>query len=63
MERREKTSYFVRVLMTIVASMAGIVCFIEEKAMLGILYVGMALIFLFSIVINLFRVSGKQVDK
>ncbi|MBP5491534.1 MAG: hypothetical protein J6Y08_01680 [Clostridiales bacterium] len=63
MQRRETTSYAVRVIMTIVASLAGVFCFIEEKAMLCVLYIGMALIFLFSMVFNIFRITRKQETK
>lgn len=59
-ERREKTTYFVKVLMTVIASIAGVACFLEEKLMLGGLYIGMACLFLISMIVNLFRFAPKS---
>lgn len=58
--KREKTTYFVKSIMTLVAGLAAVACFLEEKLLLSGLYIGMALIFLFSMVINVFRIGARK---
>ncbi|MBO4928241.1 MAG: hypothetical protein J5379_08350 [Clostridiales bacterium] len=55
MEKRERTTLLIRVIMTVVTTLAGAGCFLSEKLMLGSLYFGMALVFIISMIFNLFR--------
>ena len=62
-DEKVKTMAITRIILSAVAGIAGVACFIGDKLFLAVVYLGMALFFLVSLVFSVFRFRRNKVTE